>query len=476
MTSEFHARVEQLFAEIWEIEPSERAGRLASADVPSHVREEVRSLLEYHERAKVRDVLQAVHQKVWATLADVPAEPVPPLRWCRDLEAVPGYHLVGDEPLDGGGQGEVWEATAPGKVPVALKRVQLTHKLARDEERAMRLLRGLDRHPHLLDIHGCWKRDSELVIAMELASGTLKDRLARCPGGIPVDELLSHLRDAAEGLDHLHKPLHLLGNDRGAILHRDVKPSNLLVVGGRVKLGDYGLSKASREWLNSHSGGVTPGYEAPECREGMATPQSDQYSLAITYVELRTGRKPHQFDWTRPLLDDPKEWAVIKRALAASPRERWPGCVSFVQHLEDCRKPTRLHARWAAVGLLAAALLIAPLAVFFRPGGPAGECDDCFSEQLLPERPPREEIEKKPSVSPDEVTFLCRNNTGRSLKLVFYNFSWDNEGKGKDVGLAAADKGPWTCCPFPAQTDPERYEQFKQGTGWYALRHCQEIT
>ena len=90
-------------------------------------------------------------------------------------------------------------------------------------------------------------------MACELAERTLADRLRECLGrgerGIPFGELLGCLREAAEGLDHLN---------RCGVQHRDVKPANLLLVGGSVKVGDYGLAKLLQGSLASHSGTMTP--------------------------------------------------------------------------------------------------------------------------------------------------------------------------------------------------------------------------
>jgi serine/threonine protein kinase len=91
------------------------------------------------------------------------------------------------------------------------------------------------------------------------------------------------MRDAARGLDYL--------NGQG-IQHRDVKPHNFLLVGGGVKVADFGLAKLLQDSVASHTGAMTPAYAAPEFFRAQTHPQSDQYSLAVTYCELRCGRRP----------------------------------------------------------------------------------------------------------------------------------------------------------------------------------------
>src|SRR5205823_6312901 len=92
--------------------------------------------------------------------------------------------------------------------------------------------------------------------------------------GIPREELLEYLREAAKGIDHLN------GLD---IQHRDIKPQNLLLVGGSVKVADFGLAKLLEHSVATNSGSMTPAYAAPEFLNGQTTAQSDQYSLAVTY-------------------------------------------------------------------------------------------------------------------------------------------------------------------------------------------------
>ena len=142
------------------------------------------------------------------------------------------------EQLGSGGYGEVWSADAPGGLPKAIKLVYGYH----DEHRAQTELKALEkikqiRHPFLLSLERIDIVDGQLVIVSELADGCLNDVHRRCiqkgMEGIPRDELLVYMNDAAEALDYL--------SNNYSLQHLDVKPENLLVVGEHVKLADFGL-------------------------------------------------------------------------------------------------------------------------------------------------------------------------------------------------------------------------------------------
>src|SRR5262249_45488537 len=142
------------------------------------------------------------------------------------------------------------------------------------------------RHPFLLPTLAYWPLEDCLVIAMELADGTLHDRLQECKArglpGVPADELLRHFKEAAEAVDYLHA---------NQVLHRDLKPANLLLLKGHVKVADFGLAKLQGgEDLSAATLCGTPRFMAPEIWDHRVCPASDQYGLAVTYAELRMGQ------------------------------------------------------------------------------------------------------------------------------------------------------------------------------------------
>jgi serine/threonine protein kinase len=262
-------------------------------------------------------------------------------------EPVPGYRLV--RRLGEGGFGEVWEAQAPGDFPVALKFVPLNTTRVQPELRALRLLRTV-RHPHLLDIQWAVPVEDRLVIAMPLCDRSVLDRYRECAAGnqpgIPRAELLRYLGETAGALDFLNEPRHPTAEGRlVGIQHRDIKPHNLLLAGGSVRVADFGLAKVLAESVESHSGSMTLVYAPPEFFRSEFAATSDQYSLAVTYCELRCGQLPfagtvhtivHKIMHSPPDLSGlpPEEQPVVARALAKDPEQRWPSCREFVDHLQ----------------------------------------------------------------------------------------------------------------------------------------------
>jgi serine/threonine protein kinase len=277
-------------------------------------------------------------------------------------EPVAGYRLVGW--LGRGGHGEVWRAVAPGGFPVALKFLRVGADAEHVESRAMELMKEL-RHANLLPIFGTWQSDGLLTIAMELADGTLADRhlelIRQGHKGIPFDELIDYMQDAARALDFLNDPVRTAaGRGRAGVQHRDVKPQNLLLVGGSVKLGDFGVACFLECSVGSHNGDLTPSYAAPEFFVRRTHKRSDQYSLAVAYCHLRGGELPFTGDAAEVMaghLRRPpdlsmlpaRERPVVARALAKNPDDRWPTCREFVRALQDCQRPAREAVRWLTV-------------------------------------------------------------------------------------------------------------------------------
>jgi serine/threonine protein kinase len=142
--------------------------------------------------------------------------------------------------------GEVWLAQKKGSgiekaVKVLLQAAD--HETANRERRALELIKNL-RHPYLLATDDFWITDNRLHVAMELADGTLRDQLRRHreagERGIPVAQLLGYMWEAAEGLDFLHSR---------HVVHRDIKPDNILLLHGHAKVGDFGLARYQEEVL-----------------------------------------------------------------------------------------------------------------------------------------------------------------------------------------------------------------------------------
>jgi serine/threonine protein kinase len=243
-----------------------------------------------------------------------------------------GYQLI--RRIRAGAFGEVWSAVAPGGIKAAVKiHYRPVHSDA-PELKALDLIKNLN-HPYLLKTQAWWIAGGQLHVAMELAEGSLRGRLkrgrTRGTPAIPIARLLLHVREAAEALDYLHA--------RG-LIHCNITADNILLLQGHVKIGDFSMVREASAAGNGH--GRSAGYMAPETFRDRVTPQSDQYGLAATYAELRLGRRPFPARTTlaEAMTDalesspdlgdlDKEEKAVLRKALAKDPVNRYPSCREF---------------------------------------------------------------------------------------------------------------------------------------------------
>jgi eukaryotic-like serine/threonine-protein kinase len=200
------------------------------------------------------------------------------------------YRVIGH--IASGGMASVWEAedVVLGRT-VAVKVLSAGFaaetSASRRFQREARAAARVSVHPHVVTIYDIGEHDGHPFIVMEhLPGGTVAERLkSRKP--IPRDVALRWLSEAGRALDTAHA---------AGIVHRDVKPANLLLdADDRLAVGDFGIATLAAEATLTMTGDVigTAAYLSPEQALGKpATPASDRYALAVVAYELLTGRRP----------------------------------------------------------------------------------------------------------------------------------------------------------------------------------------
>ncbi len=267
------------------------------------------------------------------------------------IEIYPGYKLC--RFLGRGGWGEVWKALGKDGKSYALKFLPCSSPQAASREiRGLQSVRQLI-HPNIIDIHQVWADSRYIVIAMELAEGSLQDIFEvyfdEYEEPISAEFLMPLMSQAAAALDFLNTRQHMINGRRVAVRHCDVKPSNLLLVGKSLKLADFSLAVQATASMCYHEKVGTLNFAAPEVLQGWLSDRSDQYSLAVTYCQLRMGMLPYppappkriryDRDYVRPPPDlsyfEPEERKIIGRALCTTPQDRWPTCSEFIFRLQE---------------------------------------------------------------------------------------------------------------------------------------------
>jgi serine/threonine protein kinase len=295
--------------------------------------------------------------------------------------------------LGHGGMASVYEARDTGlERPVAVK--LLAENLAGDEQLRKRFLRETRlaarlSHPNVVNVFDAGEDDGRPYIVMELVEGeTLAEH-----GRVPPAEARNLALQAARGLAHAHE---------AGLVHRDIKPGNLLVrADGTLKVADFGIARAAETTALTQAGTVlgTAAYLAPEQALGeVVTPTADVYSLGAVLYELLTGRPPFEFDSLADLAEKQRAMAItpvrelapetpraledlVMRCLARNPSYR-PSAAELVRDLEPAapEPPTermprvRLQERrtlWLALAgvLVLAAILLAVIALAGRDSG-----------------------------------------------------------------------------------------------------------
>ena len=371
--------VAELFLELADLDADERTARLA-AITDDDLRRDVAALLDADEEADT--VLGRLDR-----LAP-PSEPV----GTRVGETVGPYRITGE--LGRGGMGVVVRARDErlGR-DVALK--FLPRALSADPEARARLLAearaasALD-HPNVCTVHGVEEiEDGQLVLVLACYEGeTLKARLARGP--LPVEEAERITREIAAGLAAAHQ---------NGIVHRDVKPSNVLLTeNGTVKVLDFGIARSAESDLTRTGATLgTAAYMSPEQTLGeRVDARADVWALGIVLVEMLTGKRPfrgsgevlihairHDAPAPLPAETPPRLTRVAERALAKAPADRYADAAAMLADLDGERGPAQRPHRWRwAVGVGVVLLLAVLLVGLFRNPDPIP--DDVFVIAVAP--------------------------------------------------------------------------------------------
>jgi serine/threonine protein kinase len=263
-------------------------------------------------------------------------------------EPFPGYRL---RQLRGtGGFAQVWESSTPTGGTIALKFMSSKDQNATAKElRSIQAVRMLN-HPGLLRIERVWTQPGYIVIAMELADGSLHDLMCayqqEFKAQIPPENICPYLLQVAEALDFMNARVHPVEGRKVGYLHCDVKPGNMLIVGEAIKLADFGLSSVTTGTTRGQASAGTPDFAPPEVFQGQLHDRSDQFALAVSYCVLRTGNYPFPEPppgfppgYVRPAPDlnglTEAEKPILRRGLATIPQGRWPTCTDMMSRL--CR-------------------------------------------------------------------------------------------------------------------------------------------
>ncbi|MEU8242335.1 serine/threonine-protein kinase [Actinoplanes missouriensis] len=250
------------------------------------------------------------------------------------------YHLR--QRLGAGGMGEVWLAVDEVlRRTVAVK--AMLPEVARDPDFARRFAAEATamarvNHPAVASIHDYGSSHGVAYLVMEFVDGeSLAQRLTR-EGRLAPDVTMRLVADVAAGLAAVH--------DQG-LVHRDIKPANLLVRrDGTVVITDFGIARHEDASLLTASGAIlgTPSYLSPEQVRGEpAGPRSDVYALGLVAYECLAGERPFTGDnpyavALQRLESSPRTLAVavpdpiravVARALATDPGERWPSAADL---------------------------------------------------------------------------------------------------------------------------------------------------
>src|SRR5438067_9745173 len=278
-------------------------------------------------------------------------------------------------------------------------------RFQREAQAAARLV-----HPNIVQVFdsGQDERTGQYFIVMEYIEGVSCAEILRDEGWVEVERAIAIGEQACEGLDYAH---------RHGVVHRDVKPGNLLRAReGQVKLADFGIAKATEQSSITQVGSVlgTAAYLAPEQARGEeAGPSADLYALGVVTYQLISGRLPYeatsltelalkQQHETPATLDTlvaavtPELADAVAVALALDPRERYQSARDMARALGDGAAgvaPPDVHSQAGAVSQTKATSLLA------RRGAAPSATEHAPAPGAVMPRRPRPGPQRQPPVA-----------------------------------------------------------------------------
>jgi serine/threonine protein kinase len=257
-------------------------------------------------------------------------------------------------PLGAGGMGRVYKvrnviSNREEAMKILLPDFASDPDLAARFMAEIRTLAGLE-HPGIAQLRTAFQLQNQFVMVMELVEGTTLEKLA-AQGPIPVDQILDYSTQVLSALSYAHSK---------GVTHRDIKPANIMITShGLAKLMDFGIAKSTNDMQLTRPG-TTMGsvyYMSPEqVRGGAVDARTDIYSFGVTLYEMLTGHKPFQADSSysvlnaqlnqppTPLIEvnptvSPELNAIVLRAMAKAPEERFQSAEEFRNALKTSREP-----------------------------------------------------------------------------------------------------------------------------------------
>src|ERR671935_2386758 len=249
-----------------------------------------------------------------------------------------------EERIAGGGMGDVWRGTDEvlGRtvavkilLPALLEEAGFAERF-RGEARTMATIN----HPGVVDVYDYGSENGTAFLIMEYVEGDALSRTLGRVGRLTPARTMALVAQAADALHAAHEK---------GIVHRDVKPGNLLVrPNGTLVLTDFGIARSALVGQLTAVGAVlgTASYISPEQASGaVATPLSDVYALGVVAYQCLSGRRPfegdnpleiamkHVREQPAPLLPDtpPAVRAIVERAMAKDPAARFPSAAALGQ-------------------------------------------------------------------------------------------------------------------------------------------------